>query len=410
MLNRPTGVLEGIRIIDAGQWLAGTGAGAMLGCLGAETIKIEDPVRGDSYRGMAAQYGERVSVKGRHIGFETANLNKKSITLDLNRDEGRQILYELVAKSDIFHTNATTRTRKKLGMVYDILKRHNPRLIYAVTTTYGSKGTLSDQRGFDTIAQAHSGIMWTTGDSDYDEPMMISGALFDQGTAGIVAFAMVCALQARDRLGIGQEIHVSLLGTAFFLNAWNVNMTLLRGRPMGRYRRRTAPNPIANNYCCADGKWLMLAEPQSQRFWAEACQLLGLSNSVDDPRFATAADRSKNCTELIGILAGTLATRARDEWVGIFRAGGARFSFAPIFDTIEAVQDPQPLANDYVVDFDHPAMGKVKLAGFPVSFSETPAYIRQEAPEHGQHTEEVLTGVLGYDWDRISKLRTEGII
>ncbi|MFH1087260.1 MAG: CoA transferase [Chloroflexota bacterium] len=406
----PKGIFDGVRIVDTGQWLAGTGAGAILGYLGAETIKIEDPVRGDSYRGMASQYGERTSVKGRHIGFETANLNKKSMTLDLKKEKGKQVLFELVKKCDIFHTNATDSVRKKLGLDYQILKAHNPKVIYGVTTIYGSRGRLNDRRGFDTIAQAYSGIMWSTGDQDYDEPMGITGALIDWSAACTMAFAMSSALLARDRLGIGQEIHVSLLGSSLYLQTFNTNMTLLRGRPWARYKRRTSANPLSNNYRCSDGKWIMLAEPQSQRFWAEACDLFGISPLAADPRFATSEARTKNCAELVKILDGVFAKKSRDEWIDLLEKSGTRMAYSAVFDLSETLNQQQTIDNGYVEDFNHPVMGPVKLSGFPVWFSETPGRIHSEAPEHGQHTEEVLIDILGYSWEQVGELRAEGVI
>ncbi|MBI2864925.1 MAG: CoA transferase [Chloroflexi bacterium] len=171
MERKQASILEGTRIIDCAYFVAGTGAGALLGELGAEVIKIEDPVRGDSYRGMTVQYGDAMSVKGRHIGFETTNLNKKSITLDLSNNEGKEILYKLVAKSDVFLTNFSRRIVNKLGLDYETLKTHSPKLVYGKTTLYGRQGRLSERRGFDTLAQAYSGAMWAMGDRDFAEPV-----------------------------------------------------------------------------------------------------------------------------------------------------------------------------------------------------------------------------------------------
>lgn len=405
------GILDGIRMIDGGVWIAGTAAGALLGDLGAEVIKIEDPIRGDSYRGMVTQYGDRASVKGRHIGFETANLNKKSIALDLNKEKGREILHQLIVKSDVFHTNYPRGTVEKLGLTYQILKAWNPKLIYGRTTIYGSRGHLADRRGYDTLAQAQSGAMWAMGDQDFDEPVGIVGSVFDQTAATLMAFGIVCALMARERLGIGQEVHVSLLGGALHLQAYNVNMTLLRGRPDRRFTRRRSANPLTNNYKCGDGKWIMLAEPMSDRFWGEFCEVMGLTHLKDDPRFATSlGGRSKHNVELIQILDEVFASKSREEWIEIFEKEKAGFGYAPIYDLAEAVADPQVVDNEYITPFDHPVLGKVNLSAFPVWFSRTPARILGAAPEHGQHTEEVLIEVLNYDWDQITRLKDEGVI
>jgi crotonobetainyl-CoA:carnitine CoA-transferase CaiB-like acyl-CoA transferase len=407
----PIGILQGIRIIDSGIWIAGTGAGALLGDLGAEVIKIEDPVHGDSYRGMTTQYGDTMSVKGRHVGFETANMNKKSLTLNLKSERGREILYQLLAKSDIFHTNYPLGTVEKLGIGYETLKAYNPKLIYGGTTTYGSRGPLRDRRGYDTLAQARSGVMWEMGDKDFDEPVGMVGAVFDQLAATLMAFGMVCALVARERYGIGQEVRTSLLGGAHHLQRHNLNMALWRGRPLSRFARRKSANPMSNNYRCADGKWIMLAEPMSDRFWAEFCEAVGIMHLKDEPKFAVHfGGRSKHNVELIKILDQVFASKPRDEWIRIFEGKNVGFGYSPIYDVSEAVRDPQAIENEYIVDFNHPVLGEIKMAGFPIWFKETPARTAMAAPEHGQHTEEVLIDILDYDWEEITRLRSDGII
>jgi len=250
MSKNASGMLEGIRIIDMGVWLAGTGGSALLGSLGAEIIKIEDPIQGDTYRGMITQYGTHGYVRGRHIGYETANLNKKSLTLDLKTPKGKEILYQLVAKSDVFHTNYQKSVRKRLGVDYETLKKYNEELIYGVTTIFGSRGPMAERRGFDPLGQARSGLMWSMGDQDFDEPVGAIGSIIDCTTGTMMAFAMVCALLARDRLGIGQEIHASLLGTALHMQTHNINITSLRGKPFAKLTRKRSANPLSNPYKC----------------------------------------------------------------------------------------------------------------------------------------------------------------
>lgn len=405
------GILQGIRVIDAGAFIAGTGASAMLGSMGAEVIKIEDPVRGDSYRGMAQQYGDSMSVGGRHIGFETANINKKGITLNLTTENGREILHKLVAKSDVFHTNYPKAIIDKLGLTYDALKQHNDKLIYCSTSGFGLRGPRAGHRSYDTLAQAQSGFMWTLGDRRFDEPVAAVGAPIDQLTTMVMAFGMVSAICARERLGIGQEVHVSLLGSAINMMSLAVNVGLLRGRSYGRFNRETCANPMSNNYKCGDNKWIMLAEPMSDRFWAEFCQVMGLQDIQNDPRFAVhLGGRSKHARELIKILDETFAKKPRDEWIAAFQARQVGFGYAPIYTVDESIRSPQAIENGYVTDFDHAVLGQIKLAGFPIEFSQTPAHYHIPAPEHGQHTEEVLSEVLGYSWPEMEELRNQGVI
>lgn len=402
-------LLEGIRIIDLGSFYAGVAAGYMLGDLGAEIIKIEEPVRGDGLRGMSAMYGEAMVVKGRHITFETANRNKKDITLNLKAERGRQIFYELVRKSDVFCTNYSGSVLRRLGADCDTLKQLNPQLIYGLATAYGSEGREGEKRSFDTAALARSGLMWAAGDRDCNEPVHIMGAICDQMAATMMAFAIVCALLGRERLGVAQQVEVSLLGSALHLQAIGVNLATIRGRAFARHTRTRSRNPLTNHYRCGDGEWILLAEPYDH-FWPEFCEAVGLEQLRDDPRFSTGLLRREHCEELVRILDQAFATKSRAEWLKLFEAKGARFAYSPIYSLPEAVSDPQAIENDYVTDFAHPVFGKVKLTGFPVRFSETPAAIQREAPEFGQHTEEVLSELLGYSLAEIAELRDEGVI
>ncbi len=172
--------------------------------------------------------------------------------------------------------------------------------------------------------------------------------------------------------------------------------------------RKSAGNPLWNHYKCADEKWIALAHLSPDKFWSPLCKAMGLDELENDSRFDSMENRMKNCEELIAIMDKTFATRNRDEWTSIFKDSGIIFS--PINNTLELTQDPQALANDYVTEFDHPVFGPTRTVGFPMGFSETPCSIRREAPELGQHTEEILTEILGYTWDDIGMLRETGAI
>ncbi|MEE8173852.1 MAG: CoA transferase [Dehalococcoidia bacterium] len=405
-----TGPLAGIRVLDCASFQA-SAAGYMLGDLGAEVIKIEDPVRGDNYRGMTQMYGDAMSLPGgRLAGFESANRNKRSITLDLKNERGRQVLRGLVERSDVFYTNLRKSVMCQLGADYRTLVRYNPRLIYAASSVYGPEGPLAEKRGFDQTAQARSGLMFAMGDRANPEPVQVMAGICDQMAAIILAHGVVVALLVRERLGFGQEVEVSLLGSSIHLQATGINVASLRGKPWVRHSRTRTRNPLSNHYRCADGKWLLLSELQSDRVWPEFCHALGLEALADDPRFATAmGGRREHATELIAILDKAFATRDRDEWVSIFEKRGVEFAYSPVHDYNEVLSDPQALENEYITDFDHPVFGRIKLAGCPIKFSETPAQIYREAPEHGQHTEEILLEE-GYSWQDISQLREEGAI
>ena len=332
------------------------------------------------------------------------------MTLDLKQERGREILYALVRQADVFITNYTDEIAHKLGADYDTLSGHNARLVYAASSTYGPSGAWAGRRGFDQTAQAYSGMMYAMGERDLREPVQSVGGLADQMGATILAAGILAALLSGERTGAGQRIDTSLLGSALHLQAIGVTVASLRGKGWSQHARKRTKNPLTNHYCCADGKWILFSEIQADRFWPEFCRALGLAELIDDPRFATAmGGRRENAEELIRILDETLAAKPRDAWIHSFDEARAPFSYAPVNDYGDVVNDPQVLKNDYVVEYDHPAAGPVKLMGYPVRFSETPAQIAREAPEFGQHTEEVLQE-LGMSWDEIAALREQGVI
>ncbi|MDP7240611.1 MAG: CoA transferase, partial [Dehalococcoidia bacterium] len=396
--------LDGIRVIEWAAFHNGPAAGYMLGDLGAEVIKIEEPIKGDPSRGLTQMFGESMVLDGgRLVGFEFANRNKKSMTVNLKSEAGRQIIYKLVEKTDIFYTNYyRDGILQELKMDYETLSKHNPKLIYAINSGYGLEGPVNNERAFDTIGQARSGLMWSVGDRDQNEPYQTVSAPCDQVGATMLAYSLLAALVARERQGIGQQIEVSLLGSAIHMQGIGMNMNLMRHRSYSRHSRERARNPMANHYCCGDDKWIMLAEPQSDRFWGQFCRIMGLEYMEEDPRYATALDRRENFMECNEAVSKAFTTRSRDEWLECFKEEGAEFAHSPIYDYYDVAEDPQALENDYIVNYDHPALGTVKMVGMPTKFSKTPIGIQREAPELGQHTEEVLLEMLDMSWEDIA--------
>jgi crotonobetainyl-CoA:carnitine CoA-transferase CaiB-like acyl-CoA transferase len=404
------GPLSGIRVIECGGYLSAPSACYQLGDLGAEIIKVEDRVKGDPTRGMEATFGRgMIMPDGTNILFETANRNKKSFTLDMKKPQGKELLHKLVEVSDVFCTNYSLPAIDNLDIGYETLKKYNSKLVYGLATSYGSLGEDANKRAFDAIAQARSGIMTTIGDPD-SPPQQITGALFDQLTGTVMASGIMAALLAREKSGTGQKVEVSLLGSGIHMQAFNVNVTLLSGRSMSRTSRKSLKNPMAVHYQCADGKWLLLCEAQSDRFWHPFCTALGIGNIEKDPKFLDARERRHNAPELIGLLDDVFKTKTRAEWMTILDKYGEGMAFSAISELNEIGNDPQILVNNYITEVEHPTLGKVKTIGFPFKFSDTPAEVRNTAPNFGQHTEEVLMDVLGYNWEQIEKLKTEEVI
>ncbi len=403
------GPLEGVRIIDWTIWQQGPVATALLSDLGAEVIKIEDRLIGDPGRAVQKLRGLSMRLPhGRNCYFEVNNHNKKGITLNLKTEKGREIAYKLVEKSDVFVQNFRQGVAARLGMDYQTLSQHNPRLIYATASGWGPKGPDSNLPSFDYLGLARSGIMNAIGEPDMP-PLSMVGGIADQAGAMMLAYGVLAALVARERLGIGQEIDVSHLGSMITLQFINVSAALLLGREMPRTPRNEAPNPLWNHYHCKDGTWVALAHLQPDRYWATLCKAMGISELIKDPRFNTMDKREENAAELVAILDKLFASKTYEEWDKIFRESGDLI-YTSIRTVSDLPNDPQALENEYIVNFDHPVLGKVKMLGVPVRFSKTPGSIRLPAPEFGQHTEEVLMEICGYTWAEIEQLKEEKVI
>ncbi|MBN2241780.1 MAG: CoA transferase [Acidobacteria bacterium] len=405
------GPLQGIRVIECAGYLSAPTACYMLGDLGAEVIKIEDRVTGDPSRGTSAVFGSSMTLaNGENILFETANRNKKSLTLDLKKEKGRQLLYELVSRADVFCTNFTQKAIEKLKIDFETLKKYNPKLVYGLATGYGLKGPESARRAFDSVAQARSGIMYALGGEPDAPPAQIGGPVFDQMTGTLLVYAILAALIARDRQGKGQQVEVSLLGSGIHLQAYNLNTALLRGRQIPRPSRRSLKNPMANHFECADGEWILLSEPQADRFWPAFCNALGIQQLEKDEKYADAAVRRENFRELLDIIERVFITKTRDEWMKILDEKGEGIAYSPVLRPTDLANDAQALENGYIATIEHPSLGAIKMVGNPVYFSDTPVTVDGYAPCFGQNTEEVLLEVCGCDWDKIQELKDEEVI
>ncbi len=402
------GPLTGIRIIDWTIWQQGPVATQMLADLGAEVVKLEERERGDPGRGVASLSGGSTDKGSRNFYFEANNKHKKSIALDLKKPQAREIVYRLAAKSDVFVQNFRKGVAARLGLDYQSLKRHNPKLIYASASGYGAQGPDSGEPSFDYLGQARSGIMNTIC-AELSEPAYIRGGIADQMGAIMLAYGVLAALLARERYGVAQEVDASHLGSMIALQGLNVAMRTIMGREFPRTTRENAFNPLWNHYRCADGQWLCLGMLQPDRYWSDLCRALGRPELEHDERFKDIKSRGTNAPVLIGILDETFATRPRAEWMKILKAGGD-FIFTVVNSIDDLPGDPQVQANQYVVDYEHPALGKTVLLGMPVKLSATPGEPRGHAPELGEHTEALMTELLGYTWDDIARLREANVI
>ncbi len=405
-MKRP---LDGVRIIDWTIWQQGPVSTMMLADLGAEVIKIEERVGGDPGRGVLSIAGALVgATSGPNFYFEANNRHKQSLTLDLKNPKAIEIVYQLAEKSDVFVQNFRKGVADKLGIGYEALSQRNPQLIYASATGYGPFGPDSGEPSFDYMGLARSGIMTAVGEPQM-EPLSIAGGIADQMGAIMLAYGVMAALLAREKYGMGQEVDISHLGSMTALQGLNVACKAILGKEFKRMPRAAAPSPLWNHYKCGDDKWICLAMPQQDRYWSDFCKVLGIEHVLDDPRFATMGDRADNAKDLIPILDAAFISRPRDDWMKALKEGGD-FIYTVVNTIADLPTDEQMLANEYIVDYEHPSIGKTQLVGVPVRLSKTPGDPKGAAPEFGEHTERILTELLDYSWEDVAKLREEEVI
>ena len=405
-MKRP---LDGVRILDWTIWQQGPVSTMMLADLGAEVIKLEERVGGDPGRGVMSIAGAMVGASsGPNFYFEANNRHKQSLTLDLKKPEAKEIVYKLAEKSDVFVQNFRQGVAAKLGIGYQDLKKHNPQLIYANATGYGPLGPDSAEPSFDYMGLARSGIMTAVGEPAMD-PLSIAGGIADQMGAIMLAFGVMAALLARNTHGVGQEVDISHLGSMTALQGLNVACKTILDKEFRRIPRAEAPSPLWNHYKCGDDKWICMAMPQQDRYWPDFCKALGVPEIEKDPRFDTMAKRAENAKDMIAVFDKAFASKPRAEWMKILKEGGD-FIYTIVNNIADLPNDEQMIANEYIVDYDHPRIGKTKLVGVPVRLSETPGDPRGMAPEFGEHTELILTELLGYSWEKVAELREAEVI
>jgi crotonobetainyl-CoA:carnitine CoA-transferase CaiB-like acyl-CoA transferase len=400
-----SGPLTGVRVVEITMFQQGPVAGTKLADLGADVIKVE-PKEGDPARGFMRLIGATVGLKGHNYYFESNNRNKRSIALDLKSPRGKEIFLKLIDKADVFTTNMSIDAPIKIGIgPQDLLKR-NPRLIYGHSSGWGRKGPDAGDLSFDYTGIARSGLMMCAGEKGSPPSSLLPG-MGDQIGGFMLAWAVTAALYAREKTGKGQLVDTSLMGSIIALTGLILDAPAMLGQEYPRDVRAEAGNPMYNHYRCRDDKWIAVAHLQPDRYWPIFCKALDITHLENDSRFKSMEARGTNARELVGILDERFATRNRDEWLKHLKASGCICT--PVQSLTEVTRDPQALANNYLIDADHPEWGRLRQVGFPWDFNDTPAEWRKEAPKLGQHTEEILTE-LGYSKEEIRLLRESGVI
>jgi crotonobetainyl-CoA:carnitine CoA-transferase CaiB-like acyl-CoA transferase len=400
-------VFGGVRVVELAQWVFVPATGAMLADWGADVIKVEHPAGGDGYRGMVLPGSGSSPV---NYAMEMVNRNKRSVAIDLKTPEGRALLLELVASADVFLTNFLPSVLDRLGLGVDELRTVNPRLIYARGHGYGVRGPDADTPAYDSTSfWARGAIEETLAPAGLPEPMPQRGAVGDRYAGTQLAFGIAGALFRRERTGEGSVVDVSLLGTALWMIASDV-LSELQGAyrqspPLGR-PRESLLNPLAANYRCADGRWLMICCLQGDKYWADLCALLERPDLLAEQRYADMASRHAHSGSLVPELEAAFASKTLDEWRPLLDA--ARIPWGPYQRVDELLVDPVVEANGYLGTVERDDGVAFRLPTGAVQFDEQPAALAP-CPALGADTDDVLAS-LGYGWDDIVALKVKGAI
>ena len=393
------GALSDIKVLDLTRVLAGPYCTMMLADLGAEIIKVEQPIVGDDARAFGPY------MEGESGYFMSINRNKESMTVNLKSPEGKEIIKAMVKEVDVVVENFRPGTMKKLGLDYEVLKEINPRIIYAASTGYGQSGPYSQRPAYDAVVQAMGGIMSITGQPG-GEPTRVGSSIGDIIAGIMTAIGILAALHERENSGLGQMVDVAMLDCQVAILENAITRYLYTGdvpHPIGNRHPSIVPfEPFAtksNQIIVAIG---------NDRLWVTFCDLLGLNELVDDPRFCTNPLRSDNYLELRPKIAEKMLTKTAEEWQAIFDENG--IPSGPINTVDKVLENPQVIARHMIEEVDHPVAGKTRIPGIPIKLSRTPGEIHKAAPLLGADTEKLLGKYLGYDAEKIAELREKKAI
>ena len=399
--------LENIRILDITRALAGPYCTMMLGDLGADVIKVERPGIGDETRGwgppfVGKPYGP---YPGESAYFIAANRNKRSVTVNIQTAEGREIVHRLAGISDVLVENYRTGDLDKLGLGYADLHNLYPRLVYCSVSGYGRTGPYAERPGYDAVLQAEGGMMSITGSVD-GPPSRVGIPIIDITSGMFAATAILAALHARDLTGEGQLVDISLFDSHLALLTNVASNYLVGGKPPRRLGN-AHPNLVPYDAFSGRDGWFVLGVANEKQ-WGQLCDVLERPDMKTDSRFAANRDRVTNRDELASELNQIFSQRDVEDWLAdLVRAGlpcGRINSIPEVFD------HPQAKAREMTLESEHATAGTVKLTGFPYKLSQTPAELHKPPPLLGEQTEEVLTGLLGYSMEDVTSLRDKRAI
>jgi crotonobetainyl-CoA:carnitine CoA-transferase CaiB-like acyl-CoA transferase len=372
-------VLQGLKVVEQGTFITGPACGMLLGDLGADVVKVEQPGTGDPFRAF------KNGLYSPH--FQTYNRNKRSIALDTKRADDRAVLDDLVAEADVYIQNFRPGVADKLGVGAARLRALNPKLVYCSISGFGSSGPAANRPAYDTVAQAASGFLGLL--VNPENPRVVGPAIADALTGYYAAYGVLGALFERSRTGSGRTVEVSMLEamTHFNLDAFTHYFQV--DEVMGPYSRPR----VSQSYVleCGDGKWIALHMSSPEKFWQ------GLANAIEqpdlfaDPRFATREARIDNQEVLIALLGERFRRRARADWCA--RLEALDVPHAPMYDTSEALVDPQAIHLQLTASAEHPVMGLFRTVRSPVSFDGERALEVRPPPTLDEHGDEIRTAL-----------------
>lgn len=402
-------MLSGVRVLEVAAWTFVPSAGAVLAEWGAEVIKVEPREGGDPQRGLVTtgivHGGDQVNYM-----IEVPNRGKKSIGIDLRTPGGREVLLELATTCDVFLTSYLPSRRERMGFDVDDIRAVNPNVIYVRGSGHGPKGVDADKPGYDGVSYwSRGGIAAALTEATENVPELVrSRPAFGDLLGGMtIAGGIAAALYKRATTGIGSVVDVSLMGLA----AWNLSpdiavSRLTGGAPAPMFKHAEAPNPLVNNYRTSDGRYVTLMMLQLDKFFAEAMNAIGLPEAIEDERFAEALPRYENRGQLITMIDEAFAKRTLAQWREAL--AGLTGAWGVVQTPGELCDDPATVANGYVAQTTTMNGVPFEIAVNPVQFDEYHV-VPAGAPEHGQHTEEILMDA-GLDWDRIQQLKDDGAV
>lgn len=404
-MNRP---LQGTRVLEVAMWSFVPSAGVALAEWGADVVKIEAPEGGDKLRGLVVS--GVASADGLAFMFEVNNRGKRSVAIDLRHPDGRELVLQLAEQSDVFLTSLLPSARARLGLDVDHVRARNPRLVYAIGSGAGREGPEADRGGYDLASYwARTGLAEAVrGDADGYPPNLPVAGFGDVSTGLVLAGGVAAALVARERTGEGCVVDASLLGNGLWAAQTEVTATDLLGSDrFFKREREEGTNPINAAYRTADGRHVQLVMLEADRLWPDLCRRIGRPDLVDDPRFATMASRREHAEACRAELDAVFAAHPLDHWCEAL--DGAEGVWTPVRTAREAAGDAQARANGYVAPATSAGGATYVSVSTPLRFDgdlPEPA----PAPEHGAHTDDVLTELLGLTTDELLAHKVSGAV